>query len=48
MKFFDFGRVASLESLRDQESVGRHAQRGVMVKPTPTSAFMVAQTEILL
>ena len=39
---------AGLQALRHQKSVGRYAQRGVMVKPTPTSALIVAQTEILL
>ena len=39
--------TASLESLRHQEAVCRYAQRGVMVKPTPASSFLVPQSQIL-
>jgi hypothetical protein len=48
--FFTSDGSASLESLRHQKrkSIGRDAQCGVMVKPTPASSLIVRQSKLLL
>jgi hypothetical protein len=46
--FFTPDLVGVLESLSEQEAIGRDAQAGVMMKTPPASAFVVAQAQVLL
>jgi hypothetical protein len=43
-----FFRAAMLKTICQQEAVGCNAQGGVMMKATPATSLVVAQSELLL
>ena len=46
--FFTTDRFVGDDALCHQESVGRDAQRGMVVEPPPASTLVVPQAEVLL
>lgn len=45
--FFATDRLFGVESFCHQKPVGRDAQAGLVVEPSPPAAFVVAQAEVL-
>ena len=48
LRFFATGIAASFQALGHQKAIRRNSQGGMVVKPAPVSALVVAQSQILL